>query len=547
MVNKHFFLKPIIALVFLIFSTSCFATVYQWSVEVKSMISSETNAHPQAFLWIPENCRQVRGVILGQHNMTEELIFENPVFRKELSKLGFAEIWVTPAFDMVFDFSKDAGAKVDEIMKSLAEVSGYGELEFAPIVPIGHSACASYPWNFAVWNPELTLAVLSIHGDAPLTNLTGSGRPNPDWGQRKIDGVPGLMVEGEYEWWEDRVQPALNFQMKYPGAAISFFCDAGYGHFDISDNLIQYLCKFLQKAAKNRLPAEMPLNKPSKLIPVNPQNGWLGERWHKDRKPQFTSAPYAQYKGGRKDAFWYFDKEMANLTEKYYAMARGKKEQYISITQNGKLLQVNTKHHARFVLNFEPESDGVTFHLNAVYTDSLRTKLTDQHASSKISISRICGPVEKVNDTTFILKYYRMGLNNPRRTDDIWLMATSKGDKDYKSTVQQMTLHLPHQNTDGKAQKISFDSLSNIKNGAKSLILNAKSDAGLPVYYYVKEGPAEIVDGKLVFTKIPPRAKFPVKVTIVAWQYGRATEPKVKTAEAVERSFYITKQGLFVK
>ena len=57
------------------------------------------------------------------------------------------------------------------------------------------------------------------------------------------------------------------------------------------------------------------------------------------------------------------------------------------------------------------------------------------------------------------------------------------------------------------------------------------------VYYYVKEGPAEIEGNKLVFTRIPPRSKFPLKVTVVAWQYGLAGE--VQTAESVERSFFI--------
>jgi len=38
-----------------------------------------------------------------------------------------------------------------------------------------------------------------------------------------------------------------------------------------------------------------------------------------------------------------------------------------------------------------------------------------------------------------------------------------------------------------------------------------------------------------------PRAKFPVKVTVVAWQYGRVLEPKLKTAEPVEQTFSIVK------
>jgi hypothetical protein len=53
------------------------------------------------------------------------------------------------------------------------------------------------------------------------------------------------------------------------------------------------------------------------------------------------------------------------------------------------------------------------------------------------------------------------------------------------------------------------------------------------------EGPAEVDGGILKFTPIPPRAKFPVKVTVVAWQYGRPTEPKLKTAEPVARKFLI--------
>jgi hypothetical protein len=40
---------------------------------------------------------------------------------------------------------------------------------------------------------------------------------------------------------------------------------------------------------------------------------------------------------------------------------------------------------------------------------------------------------------------------------------------------------------------------------------------------------------------IPPRAKFPVKVTVIAWHYGRSIERLLQTAEPVERSFVIEK------
>lgn len=516
------------------------AAPWQWSVEIKELISEETNAHPSAYLWIPENCKQVRAVIIGQHNMTEETIFEHPEFRKNMGKLGIAEIWITPGIDQRWDVTKGTQQIFETMMKNLSEISGYTELEFAPVIPIGHSAMATYPWNFAAWNPERTLAVLSIHGDSPRTHLTGYGRANLDWGTRTIEGIPSLMVMGEDEWWEDRLITSFDYRREYPNAPLAFLADAGHGHFDISDELIDYLSLFLKKTVEYRLPEHSSLDAPIQLIPVEAKNGWLADRWRKNEKPTAEAASYDKYKGDKNHAFWYFDKEMADATEKYYANERGKTEQYIGFEQKGKLITFNPKSHVRMSPSFQPEADGVTFHLKAVYTDMLRNEYSKEHSTHPIRMSRICGPVEVVNDTTFTVRFYRMGLDNPKRTGGICLMASVKQDHKYRSAVQQVEIRIPYRNKEGISQRIIFPKLSDVKASVKEISLNGTADSGLPVYYYVKEGPAEIKGDKLVLTKIPPRAKFPVKVTVVAWQYGRSGEPKVQTAEAVEQSFYIT-------
>ncbi|MDR3652202.1 MAG: hypothetical protein P4L34_04440 [Paludibacter sp.] len=526
-------------LLLFIISRTTFAAEWQWSVQIQSNVSSETNDHPRAFLWIPSDCKQVRGVVVGNHNMLEEGIFEHPTFRKILCKMGFAEIWITPGLDPLWDERDNPQQSFDEMMNSLAEVSGYEELKYAPIIPIGHSAYATFPWNFAAQNPDRTLAILSIHGDAPTTNLTGCGRKNPDWKTKNIDGIPGLMVEGEYEWWEARVQPALDYKKAHPKACVSFLCDAGHGHFDYSDNLVNYLCLFIEKAAKYRLPIISFKNKPVDLIPIDPEAGWLADRWRKDSIPKAKASPNKEYRGNRNDAFWYFDKEMVDATEKYYANVRGKKEQYIGFEQKGDLLNFNLKQFARYNPRFEPDSDGLTFHLKAIFTDSLRKNKTHEHVKAKPVITRICGPVEKVNDSTFTVRFYRMGLNSVKRTGDIWLIATSKGDAIYKSSVQQLNIRIPHRNLAGTPQQISFDSISNIRKSIKWLDLHAISNSGMPVYFYVREGPVEIKNGKLILTNIPPKAKFPVEVTVIAWQYGRSIDPKIQTAESVSRTFYI--------
>ncbi len=531
--------SSLVFILFLLAANNCKAAVWQWSINVKGVISSETNDHPTVFLWIPPNCKQVKGVVIGQHNMLEEGILEHPEFRKTLTDLGFAEIWITPSIDMVFDFNTTTPACFEGMMKDLANVSGYQELAFAPVVPIGHSAAASYPWNFGAWDPDRTLAILSVHGDAPLTTHTGSGKPNPDWCQRNIDGIPALMVMGEYEWGEQRILPAIQYKNDHPKATLAFLADAGHGHFDYSDELIHFLCLFLKKAAENRLPAIMALDGPAKLRPVDPATGWLVDRWRLDKPLHASAAPCKDYTGDRREAFWVFDKEMAMATESYYNEARGKTRQYIGFEQHGDLLSGGNL-FAGNKIEFIPHADGITFNLSTAFKDSAQARIaTDKHADGKINITRICGPIEKINDTTFRISFYRMGFNNPRRSGDIWLMASSPGDKIYKSTVQQANLKIPVRNQEGDDQQISFPAIADQSSKQKYIELKASSSAGEKVYYYVKEGPAEIDSDRLIFTKIPPRAKYPVKVTVVAWQWGKTNAPKLKSAEPVTQSFNV--------
>ncbi len=531
------------------------AAEWQWSVQIPSMISQETEAHPQAFLWIPDDCGQVKAVVVGQHNMCEETLFENPLFRKRMQEAGVALVWITPILDFPWDVSTGCNDALLAALDDLAETSGYDELKAAPVVPLGHSAMATFPWNFAAWNPERTLAIISYHGDAPRTNLTGYGGANLEWGRtRNIDGIPGLMVEGEYEWWEARANPALAFRMMYPESCISFLCDAGRGYFDVADRTADYIGLFLKKAVEHRIPADVDGNKPAVLKKLNPREGWLVERWRTGtQEPQgevrtarltkqlrrAKPAPYRQYTGDRHDAFWYFDREMAELTEDFYRQEHDLLPQYVSFMQEGWLVPYNPQSHVTLSARFLPEADGVTFHLKAVYTDSLRASLADKHSIAVPRIERICGPVKRVNDTTFVLDFYRMGTTNKKRTSSITLVASAGGDRQYKECVQELSFNIPYPLTEGRRQCILFPGIEDVKAGTESVTLDATSDCGLPVYYYVKEGPATIKGDKLIFTKIPPRSKYPLRVTVVAWQYGIIGN--VQTAEPVERTFFIEK------
>lgn len=117
----------------------CIAAEWQWSVQIPGIISNETDDHPQAFLWIPSDCAQVRGVMIGTHNMTEETLFENLLFREKMSEIGMGLIWITPGWDQKWDVSAGSQRAFEQMLEDFAAISGYNELKYVPIVPFGHS------------------------------------------------------------------------------------------------------------------------------------------------------------------------------------------------------------------------------------------------------------------------------------------------------------------------------------------------------------------------------------------------------------------------
>lgn len=442
--------------------------MFQWSVELRRYISNETGKAPVAYLWVPEGCKQVKAVMLSQQNMTEEAIYKNPRFQAKMKKLGVAMVWVAPAFNNNWDPNSGAQNIFEELMANLADNSDHLEIAKAPIIPLGHSAQATFPWNFAAWNPDRTLCIISFHGDAPRTNLCGYGAANVEWGRnRNIDGIPGLMVEGEYEWWEARVNPALAFRIMYPESCISFLCDTGRGHFDCGDRTADYIAKFIQKSLEQRLNADGSLRK------LNPKGGYLAERFHSDmigtdgadkgKAPENANtsrpqpAPYALYKGDKHDAFWYFDKEMAELTEARYKETAGNKVQYVGFEYQGKLISFNEKAQGGMQIKIEDassensssvnanskEKKAIRIHLKAVYTDASYNVLSSVHGKKAPHIEVICGPLKKINDTTFEVYPYEAGWDNPRRSFTVWLVAVADADGGYKGAVQPLRIDLP--------------------------------------------------------------------------------------------------------
>lgn len=529
------------------------AAEWQWSVPVKP--EKPERGPARAWLWVPPHCEHVRGVVIAQHNMEEISILENPKFRAALAEMDFAEVWVAPFFDHTFRFNQGAGETLEDMLNRLAEESGYAELKFVPLAPIGHSAAASWPYYFAAWKPGRSLCALSVSGQWPYFRHPDFA---PDiWGDRNIDFVPCLETMGEYEAADSFSREGLKERAEHPKMPLSMLANPGQGHFASTDEKAEFLAFYLRKAVQHRVPKDWNGKSAPQLIPIDPtKTGWLAEKWRRDKAPTVSPAPVDQYKGDPKEAFWFFDEETVRAVQDYEARHRGLKPQLVGYVQDGKMVAQNES-HLQVDLKFRLEADGITFKLAGAFYDvvppvsagrvtgwtGLPTNAPIGHASSgAISVDPICGPVKKLSADTFAFWPQKETLLNTNATrHELVFAVTHPGDAEYKPAVLQSHMFVPARNTSGAAQRITFPPIPDQPRKTQSLKLNAVSDSGEPVRYLVREGPAEVSGDLLAFTKIPPGAKFPVKVTVIAWQYGRSSEPRLQSAEPVECTFKIVK------
>ncbi|MCR4584053.1 MAG: hypothetical protein K5764_10960 [Prevotella sp.] len=383
-----------------------------------------------AYLRLPRGQQEVKGVLYCHQNMTEEVLFRSPLFCRQMDSLGVAMAFVqrgSQNWDVTAkapSLSGGAGEEVscqqrfEQIMEAFARQTEHPEIASAPVIPFGHSAQATFPWNFAAWNPERTLCIISYHGDAPRTNMCGYGGANVEWGRtRNIDSIPGLMIEGEYEWMEDRVRPALAFRMMYPKSRISMLCDAEKGHFDLCEETQDYIARFIGKALQD----------------PRPQGGVYYSRWKEDGTE--TNDPHEQ--------FWYQDEEMVSLTRARYAHSRGKQMQYVSARIGGQLITYNPNSHIKLNTTVSVLGDSVAeFTVEPVFVDSTRTAPSQEHAAVRPRVVLISGPAIQTGEYTFRVDPDYFGSDSQRLWKGITLCIEADGDERYKGAVQELNIRV---------------------------------------------------------------------------------------------------------
>jgi len=509
--------------------------VYQYAVPV---------AHRTAYLWIPPNCAAVRGVIVAFANLTERQWLEDPAIRAAAAEQCLGTIWIGPGDESLLnaDLKPGAGEALQEMFRAFAQESGFAEVEFAPVISMGHSAHGQFAWKFAQWAPQRTIAAIPIK-TAPLPeDLNIPGIPllylvgeTTEWPQYRDGSKPG---DRDFFWPRIR-DSALKLRLANRDNLVAVATDPGGGHFDWSAADGRLVAFFIERACRYRLPQHSPKNTPVRLRALKTASGWLGDATGvlPDKWPP---APYAKYLGMPDAAYWFFDHETATTISAFAGDRIQRKKQMLTFEQDGQLLPVAKQGFA--ALKFEPEADGITFKLTPAFLPTVPQELVGAatplgHADGDIRLSVITGPAEQTG-----LAEFRVAMRRGDSGGDIWIEEEQDGNAEFRKAVQPGKLHIPARLADGTPQSIRFDPIVYQPSSAAAIPLHATSTSGLPVRFYVESGPAQVVGDRLMLTDIPRHATLPIDVKVVAYQWGRMADgesPAIQTAEPVTRTFLV--------
>ena len=491
-----------------------------------------------ANLWIPDDCVKLRGLLILCANVPEEKVASYPAVRAVCAANNLGIVWCSSTFmnfarqqpgkkKMSDEYATSVGF-LQELLNGLANTSGYAEVATVPWLPIGESGHLLMVDTLVEFSPQRCIAGMWLKNNhlppknrqVPAFVVYGSAQ---EWGQTKTDiRTNWCNITAAYAG-------VLSDRKAHPSWPLTYMIDGYSGHFDCSDRLADDVARYIDLVAKARLSDDGS----AKLRPVNITTGFVadlpvpGHEWQ-PIKPAGTNDGLP----------WFFDATSAKEAQSY-ASINWKAETQLPafLDEKGQPL--------KFDFNGIPdlktvviEPDGITFSVRAKMLDQIPEEFAGAGAKlaktpGEPKMEWLCGPIAPLGNGRFQIYLERAG-------STAYLAARKEGTVAVRGIVEPLHLNINTlKNQEGKTQTITFDKIPDVVAGTKSVPLVAKSDSGLPVSFYVEVGPAVVKDGKLVFTKLPPRTKFPVTVTVAAWQWGRGTEPKIKTASLVEQTFKI--------
>jgi hypothetical protein len=522
--------------VLLLLCSALRAEVYQYAAPVRTVDGKDATA----FLWVPPEADRLRGALVGGQILMEQPFACDPQIRKACAEEKLAIVFFSPPIDAVFDYrNRNSGGLLEKALDDLAELSGYRELAKAPLFPFGHSVSSLFATRVVYWSPGRCFGALPFKG----------GLPSSDDPNATLAGVPILVIKGQFEEfgpgpsgvlrdfedreaaWKGMREIIAGLREKDERHLIAYLVEPGASHFAWSERTAPYAARFIRMCARQRIP-DWPADAagPVRCNAVDPATG---ARTSAAVGQEALAATAGEFTGDRKRNFWHFDAELAKRADTLHEGLAGKRPQFVTFADAGTGRPVFVGHDLR--LKLSPTWVGPdTFKVAGVFLDKAPDKYPQVegqvgHAAGAVTFRLFAGTAVQTAADTFRVAPDGRGRIRAE------VLAFHPGDATYRYAEQQGRVTVPDKLMSGRGQKITFPPVETMQAGGAGVKLAATSDAGLPVRYYVESGPAVVEGDMLKPAEIPARAKWPMRISVVAYQYGSAIEPLVQSAESARQ------------
>ena len=527
---------------------------YQWYTSISTTDNKASAYTLTPYMWIPPGCQKVNAVFVASTAVLEQLLVESPEIRAVFSRRGVAILWSSDNF---YHDDVTATGQIQTMLNVFSSLTGYTELKTVPWIITGHSGTNPMP-RYITINSSSRVAMCIIN---KATAQCGSGTT-----------VPILTTQGDYGVWdsysqdlnalftvESNYSDVRNLRNIY-GQPVSYFYDPNTTHFDCSRPLLKNIALWIDDTWNLRFDSN------GNMISLDQTKGWIvGMPCVGYSADKFLPIPYTNQATASltlaqvKAAAWFPSQRTAQAA---YDMANVSMTRITQVT--GFVNPADGTYDAQsywwraimlkipFTLNADGHSVALT---TAAYTrmpnrtdyfdngfnatQSFYNKVDNSFSNSgNPSQIEVCsGNWKQTGTNTF--EYI------PRFKSTNYVIVRQQGDATYRSSVQAGNVNLTSV-TGGTANTLTFNAIANQNlNTLNPITLAATSTAAVTVRYFVNNGPAHVSGNQLIFDKdsIPPKAHFPIPVTVTAYHLGTAS-PLVNSASSVSRTFYIMNGAL---
>lgn len=522
----------------------------------------------RAYLWVPEECKKLRGILVLCANVPEMMLAGHEQIRKVCRENNLGIIWCPQSFMNFKRFGPDkkmanteSVAFLQQLLNGLAATSGYPEVASVPWIPIGESGHLLMSDALVEAAPGRAIAGIWLKNNhlpphdrtTPALVIFGSAQ---EWAQDKPDTNNHTTFLNRWASNATGYEMIVNERKAHPDWPLSYAIDGQSGHFDCSEKVAGMVARYIDNVSKARLPKVGSTN----LTSLDLTKGFLADM-PAPGHPLSPVKTWNEMPPSNRAMPWFFDRQSAEEAQALGNINWNAKTQLPAFSDTkGTVMPFIFNGISSIAINAQPkpytnaatgtvtnapviitDPDGVTFHLKGVLLDKVPETFVGAGAGEKLEktpgepvVEWMNGCIEPLGNGTFRIAVDR---NWPNVAN--YMAVRQPGTADVRGVVQPAGISIKEANSEGIAQKITFDPIPDVKAGTESIQLKATSDSGLPVRFFVDAGPAIIQGDKLVFTKIPANAKLPLTVTVGAWQFGRWAEPKIKKTDIVKQSFRI--------